>query len=437
MNEDSETRPPLETAPKSGVKIFGVGNAGLRVLQHLVERGFAGAACAGVSTDPAALDRCPAPEKILLDLKVLRSLGTGADPDRGREAAEENLPKLKAACGDSETILIVTGLGGGAGTGISPVLARVARESGAQVLAVAALPFDCEGNRRRAQAQLGLEQLKAETEGVLCLANQKVFKLIDDQTSVTDTFRITNELLADGVIGLCRLLSRRGLIEIPMADLSAMLRNPHRDIVFATAESAGAARSREIVDRLLAHPLLDEGKVLAEAETVLVSLVGGPDLSMAEIDRVMQPLHARCGRAQVLMGALIDEAFRDRLMITLIAGRQSESASRSGPGESGSGEGAPDSNRLDLHLVRSPSGNRSQSRFVPPAPALPPEKVEELLSGRKSGSGKSRKSATKMRQGQLPLEIVSKGRFDKSEPTIHKGEDLDVPTYIRRGVPLN
>jgi cell division protein FtsZ len=333
----------------------------------------------------------------------------------------------------------VTGLGGGAGTGISPVLAQAARESGALVLAFVAMPFDCEGNRRIKQAQEGLEQLKSAADGVICLPNQEIFKLIDEKTSVVETFKILNGLLTEGVSGVWRLMARKGLLEIHYADLCALLRERRGESSFATAEAVGATRSREVMDKLFAHPMLDGGKTLSESDAVLVSLTGGPDLTMAEVHRVMEHINGKCERAQVMMGAAINEDFRDKLAITLIAVRRGElpvekieseekdHEPEQRPAEARSGED------FNKHLLNQENGARPNSRFVPPAPELTPERAEQIAARQT----RSRKNASKMRQGQLPLEIISKGRFDKSEPTIHKGEDLDVPTYIRRGVALN
>jgi cell division protein FtsZ len=210
------------------------------------------------------------------------------------------------------------------------------------------------------------------------------------------------------------------------------LRDRHGESSFAVAEAMGPARSREVMDKLLGHPMLDGGQVLGESEAVLVSLMGGPDLTMAEVNRVMEQVNRQCEHAQVMMGAAIDDDFNERLAVTLIAARRGgevEAASEAGP--------ARQSEELAAQLLPRSTTGRPGSRFVPPAPDLPPEQGQQLLAGQGRGGSRARKSGPKMRQGQLPLEIMSKGRFDKSEPTIHKGEDLDVPTYLRRGVPLN
>src|SRR5579862_808055 len=418
--------------PTVSVKIFGVGTAGMNILEQIARAGLPGAVLAAINTDAKSLATSSATEKISLEGKPSRTGGPGGDSKRSRALAEERLPELKQFCEGVDVVFIVTGLGGGAGTGISPVLAQAARECGALVIAFVALPFDCEGNQRLRQAQLGLEPLKGVADGVICLPNQKIFKVKDENTSVVDAFRALNELLTEGVSGVWRLMAHKGLLEIHFADLCALLRDRHGESSFATAEAAGTTRSREVIDKLFAHPMLDGGKTLADSDAVLVSLTGGSDLTMAEVQRVMEHINGKCEHAQVCMGAVIDESFRDRLAITLIVVRRGESALNK---ETSEEQQSPlrTSDDLSSQLLKQEDTIRPQSRFVPPAPVLPPEKVEQLVAKQT----RSRKSSAKMRQGQLPLEIVSKGRFDKSEPTIHKGEDLDVPTYIRRGVSLN
>ena len=312
---------------------------------------------------------------------------------------------------------------------VSPIIAHSAKAAGALVVAFVTTPFDCEANRRQAIAQEGLEALRAAADGVICLPNRKLSKLIDETTSVLDSFKLANNLLADGVRGIWQLLTHTGLIEIHFPDLCALIRDQHNESAFATAEAMGATRSREVLDRLLAHPLLDGGQILAESDAVLVSLVGGPDLTMAEVNRVMESINAKCERVQVIMGAAIDEAFRERLSVTLIVAPRLADAAEP--------HNAPRHSAVDLthQLLPSTNSPRPGSRFVPPPPTMTPESMEQILARQKTGA--RRKAAPRMRQGQLPLEIISKGRFDKSEPTIHKGEDLDIPTYIRQGVSLN
>jgi cell division protein FtsZ len=426
MDTQSQAQPTVSAAKKTlTVKVFGVGTAGVNVIEQLIQSGLTGVSFVAVSADSQSLASCSVPERVCLESTVLRGLGTCGDPERGHALAEENFNRLKTLCSGVDAVFVVSGLGGGAGTGISPVLARAAKEAGALVLGFAMTPFDCEGRRRQKLAFEGLEELKLAADGVVCLTNQKVFKLISENTSVLETFKMTNGLLADGVRGLGRLLLFPGLLEIHFSDVCGLLRDKHTESAFAVAEASGATRSHDVMKKLLSHPMLDGGQVLGESDAVLVSLTGGPDLTMAEVNRVMEQMNKQCEHAQIIMGAAIEKSFRDRLAVTVIAARKDSRPQ------------IPDDQELHDRLVDAEAPQaRTNSRFVPPAPSLEPEKVDRLLA-RQSRTRNGRKNVSRMRQEQLALEIVSKGRFDKSEPTIHKGEDLDVPTYIRRGVSLN
>ena len=417
----------LEPAKLPAAKIFGVGGAGVGLLNALNGDDFAGAGFVAVNTDASSLAVSSAALKIHLETRLLRGLGTGGDPERGRAIAEEQFATLKTACEGADVIFIVAGLGGGAGSGITPVLARAAKETGALVLAFVTLPFVCEGNRRQSQAQQSLEQLKSVADGVICLPCQKTFKLIDENTSVLDTFRITGELLVEGVRGVWRLLTRPGLIQIHFDDLCALVRDRHSESAFASVEASGPARSREVVEKLLNHPLLDEGRALAESGAVLVSLMGGRDLTMAEVNRVMEQIGRHCERAQIIMGAAVDETLKNRLLVTVIAARPAPIPLELPPLAAAGDSSEP--------MLPRGATARSASRGLTPSPGLTLDQREQALA--KTAGTRARKSDSKMRQAQLPLAIISKGRFDKSEPTIYKGEDLDIPTYVRRGVPLN
>jgi len=430
MDKDPNTIPLIQrTAKPVAVKICGIGNAGLKVVEHLIAGGMPASLCAAINADRQSLEASSAGEKLQLETQLLRGLGSGGDPDRGRAVAEEHAEKLKTLCASVDVVFLIAGLGGGAGTGITPVLARVSKEQHALVLAFITTPFECEGNRRLDVAENGFEELQEVVDGIICLPNQKLFKLIDEDTSVLETFKISTELLAEVIHGVWRLLTHKGLIEIHFETLCEVLRDRHAESAFATAEAIGPARSGEVLDKLLAHPLLDSGEVLRQSEIVLLSLVGGPDLTMAEVNRVTEGIKGQSKNAQLIIGAVIDEAFHERLAVTLIATRECT---------------ATLVNVKRVHDEPEELANqllergtvRPASRLVPPAPVLPADQMQQMLSRQTKGS-RVRKLASKMRQGQLPLEIISKGRFDRSEPTIHKGEDLDVPTYIRRGISLN
>src|SRR5256885_4838774 len=304
------------------LKVFGVGGAGCNAVEHFAHSEFAGVEFAAVNTDVQALLDLSVGCVVPLGATLTRGLGAGGDPEVGRAAAEEDAEKLCQLCAGAEVVVIVTGLGGGTGTGASPVLARAAKEAGALVLAIATLPFECEGARRRSQAQAGLEELKETADAVLCLPNQRVIKLINENTSLIETFKITNDLLAQGLRGIWRLLTRAGIINVDFADLCAVVRGQHAESAFACAEARGEHRAREVVEKLLASPLLEGGAVLNEAESVLVSIVAGSDLTMAEVNRIVSQLNRACENAHIIMGAALEADFGDRLSVTVIATRR-------------------------------------------------------------------------------------------------------------------
>lgn len=422
-----ETEPPVEAPRKSGcdIKVLGVGGAGGNAVSHLAAQEFPGVAFAVLHTDAMALRQFNVGTKLSLGSRKIRGLGAGGDPARGRAAAEEDEEAIRSLVADANIVFIIAGLGGGTGTGASPVVARIAKECGALVLAIVIAPFEVEGGKRMRQAQLGLQELKNAADGVIVLPNQRMFKLVDEKTPLVEALQITNGLIAQGVRGIWRLLSRPGLIHVNFADLCAVTQGRHAESALATAEARGENRAREVLEKLMKHPLIDGGSGLADATGVLVCIGGGPGLSLAEVNRVMDQISRHCEGANIILGAAIDEELGDGLSVTLLAAR---SAGKSG---------------LAAGPVEPPMVSASQpaeSTFSPGSTVgmdsgRPPDNAPAATPATRGGRG--RKGRSSPRQGQLALEMVSKGRFEQIEPTIHQGQDLDLPTYIRRGVALN
>lgn len=439
MNPEKIEISPEGSGKKLAIRVIGVGGAGLSGIEHMAQSDLAELSYVAMHTNSRVLAQSKIAQKYLIGAKRMRGLGTGGDPDLGKAAAEEDNHELKTACEGADLIFIVAGLGGGTATGAASVLARAARETGALVLALVTLPFEFEGARRLRQALAGFQQLKAAADGVICLPQQKLSRLIDEKTSLIETFSITNDLLAQSVRGIWQMLTRQGLIPVDFADLSSVVRGRHAESYFACAQAQGENRAREVVDQLLAHPLLDEGQTLADADALLLNLTGGPDLTMTDVNRLMEQVNRHAENAHLIFGAAIDPNLVGRLQVTLIASRKTshETAAVEDEAESPNPtELSPDLTRQLMDAVNPLP--RPASRYVPPPPALTPEMARQIWEQQGTSSGRRRRKAlSKWRQGQLPLEIVSKGRFEKSEPTIHQGEDLDVPTYIRRGIALN
>jgi cell division protein FtsZ len=434
MNEDaSEDKGCLALLAGKQFRLLGVGGAGGRVVEHLSTLGFEAMGLAVLNTDAAALANCGVAAQIRLGERLTRGLGAGGDPEIGRAAVDEAADVIREACRGAELVMVAAGMGGGTGTGAAPVVARLARECGALVLGLVTLPFDCEGARRQRQARHGLEELKEVADVVLTLPNQRVLSLIDENTSLIETFRHTEALMAQGIRGLWHLVAREGLINVDFADLRELVRDRHAESFFACIEAEGEQRVRESVERLVLSPMVEGGALLRETGAGLVSLVAGPSLSMAEVNRVMDLVRRECEGAELLLSAAVEPSMGERLSLTFIGTRRSvdpRCAAPATPGGDAVGSvlnegGDPIESSF---MKRAGFQKRPRSRFTPPAPELTPEQRLQLV---RQGA------RTRLRQAMLPLEVVSKGRFEKSEPTVYRGEDLDVPTFVRRGVVLN
>lgn len=439
MNPSSDTTSSEQASrANSRLRVIGVGGGGCRMIRHLAAMGLDGASFCALSTDLESVQACAGGIVVPFQLgaRLTRGLGAGGDPEIGRIAAEESAEGVGALCSGAELVILLAGLGGGTGSGAAPVVAEIARRTGALVVGMVTLPFACEGQRRRRQAEAGLQRLKAVADVVLCLPNERVLSLIDPSTSLVETFRFSEVLLGQGVRGICRLAGGPGLINVDLADLREALRDKHAESFFACAEAVGEQRVRDVIDQLLLSPLLENGALLRDAGNVLVSLVAGPDLSMAELNRVTEQLRRECEGADVLLGAQVDPALGERLCLTLVATRREhrEPLATTVPALEASVRPVPgplEEPSLETDFFRrQPPPRRPRSRFIPPPPELTPEQRQEALT-------KASQRRARPQQTLLPLAIVSKGRFEKSEPTLHRGEDLDIPTFIRRGLVLN
>ena len=392
------------------LKVLGIGGAGCRIAEHLREDNLGGQVeVYAVGTDAQALGDCRVDRKFALGSQLTGGLGTGGEPDRGKAAAMEDIADIEEMFEGTDLVFLLAGLGGGTGTGAAPLIAATAKKAGALVITFVTMPFACEGRRREEQAHAGLHELHKSADGVVRLPNQQVFKIINEDTSLIETFKTTNEYVAQGVGAIWRMVNESGLINVDFADLCALIRGREVNSSFATVEAIGSNRAREVVDRLLEHPLLDDGKALEQAESVLVSVAGSSSLSMNEVNRLMELLGRSCESAKVKMGATIDDRLGERLTVTVVAA----------------------------------------TRFVPPEE---PADASEPVAGESHGGHREvepistaapvrawrrrRRSNNRMNHPELLLVNKPDSPFTASEPTMHNGQDLDIPTFVRRGLAL-
>lgn len=420
--------PSEATQPR--VRIIGVGGAGVHALESVAATELGGLPLTAVHTHARVLQRAVVPHRVLIGVDRTHGLGAGGDLELARIMAETEAAQLEEITRDCDLLFLVAGMGGGTGSGVAPVLARIARRAGALVVAMVTTPYEFEGPRRQKQSAVGLQLLRSEADAVVAVPNQKTSQLLDERATVLDAFAFTNKVLADALLGIYQMLTRPGLINVDFAYLSSVLRGRHVESALATASARGEHRAREVMEKILANPLLDHGRALADADQILASIVASSDLTMAEINQIMEQLGRHTEDRQLIVGTAIDHSQPDYIGVTVIASRNGKTPLADRLPETSPQKISLGENGSFIEEDRMP---RPAPRFVAPPPESTPEKTRHLLETQPN----SRRKKNAWKQEMLALEIVSRGRFEKSEPTVHRGADLDVPTYIRRGVPLN
>ncbi len=313
--------------PKAGqaakIKVVGVGGGGGNAISSMInEGGIEGVEFVAVNTDAQALLHNKAEIKIQIGDQLTKGLGSGGDPEVGRQAAEESREKLKDELGNADMIFITCGEGGGTGTGASPIVAEVAKESGALTVAVVTKPFDFEGSPRRRSAEEGTGRLKDNVDTLIVIPNQRVLQVIDKKTSIIEAFNRIDNVLHQAVKGIAELITLPGLINVDFADVKAIMQSSGNAIM-GMGLGSGDKRAVAAIRQAISSPLLDTS--IEGAKGILLNIVGGSDLSMTEIDEAATMISKSVDPdANIIFGAAIDEKLIDQIKITVIATRFDE-----------------------------------------------------------------------------------------------------------------
>ncbi len=314
------SRDPHQTIPTSSVKIIGLGGAGANMLERIALDGMEGAELLALNTDVRTLATCLAREKIQLGVNLTKGLGSGGDPELGHQAALEAEEQIRAAIKGRRIVFLCTGLGGGTGSGAAPIITRIAREEGAFVVVFATMPFAFEGKRRREQAETALNELAVLSNALVTFDNNRMGELVLAKQGIHEAFGAADHMICESIKAVIRLVVRPGLINVGLDDLMSALRTNRSRCLFGSGIAEGKDRAIKALRNALNSPLLDQGTLLKDAQTVLVHLSGGEDLTLFEIELLMQRLQKFVpDKAHVLFGAAIDPAMGDSLSITLIS----------------------------------------------------------------------------------------------------------------------
>ena len=300
------------------IKVVGVGGGGSNAIGSMIdEGGISGVEFISVNTDAQALLFNKANIKVQIGDDVTRGLGSGGNPEVGAKAAEESTEKLREELTGADLVFITAGMGGGTGTGASPIVARVARECGALTVAVVTKPFLFEGSKRMNSAKAGIASLKEHVDTLIIVPNQRILQIIDNKTSMLEALKKIDSVLHQGVRGIAELITEPGLINVDFADVKTIM-SSSGSALMGIGLATGDSRAIKAVQEAITSPLLDS--TIEGARGVLINISGGPDLTMLEVDEAANMVsQAVDPEADIIFGATIKPELKDNVKVTLIA----------------------------------------------------------------------------------------------------------------------
>ena len=304
--------------PGARIKVIGAGGCGGNAVSHMIAAGLRNVEFISVNTDIQALQNNIAPIKLQLGQQITRGRGTGGNPDIGRKAALEDEERRREVLSEAEMVFVTAGMGGGTGTGAAPVIARLARESGALTVGVVTKPFQFEGRKRMSQAEDGLRDLKAAVDTLITIPNQRLLSVASRNTPLREAFQRADEVLLQAVRGISELVTVHGLINLDFADVRSIMAEMGLAMMGAAAAS-GENRAVEAAQRAISSPLLEDLSIKG-ARGLLINITGGADLSLYEVNEAASLIQEEAHEdANIIFGAVIDEHLADEIRVTVIA----------------------------------------------------------------------------------------------------------------------
>jgi cell division protein FtsZ len=299
------------------IKVVGVGGGGTNAVNRMVDAGLTGCEFIAVNTDAQALMMSDADMKMHIGSAGTRGLGAGADPAVGQAAAHESRDELKEALKGADMVFVTAGEGGGTGTGAAPVVAELAREIGALTVGVVTKPFGFEGRKRSQQAEMGIENLRDQVDTLIVIENDRLLQVVEKKTSVVDAFRMADDILRQGVQGITDLITVPGLVNLDFADVRTIMRDAGSALL-GIGEARGENRAAEAARAAVSSPLLETS--IEGATGILLNITGGPEIGLFEVNEAAEVVTSAADQnANVIFGAVIDDAVGDEVRVTVIA----------------------------------------------------------------------------------------------------------------------
>jgi cell division protein FtsZ len=325
--EPAAPEPDVYARPRGGegpipgggplLRVCGVGGAGVNAVNRMVEAGIEGVEFVAINTDLQSLQQSSAHETLHIGDSITRGLGSGSNPDLGRQAAREEYDRIKAMLRGSDMVFIAAGAGGGTGTGAAPVVAQIARELGALTVGIVTRPFQFEGSRRRAQAEAGIAALADEVDTLIVVPNNRLLTVLERNTSMVEAFRVADDVLRQGVQGISDLVTLPGLINLDFADVRTIMSGAGNALL-GIGMGVGDRRAIDASEKAVASPLLETS--MEGARSILLSITGGRDLSLWEVNEAAKAVaEAAHPDANIIFGAMLDENLADQVWVTVVA----------------------------------------------------------------------------------------------------------------------
>lgn len=425
MNTESITFKPEsgdEPIASLKVKIIGIGGAGANAVSKLTGEGLEGVQLAAINTDAQALTHSVITEKLLIGRSVTRGLGSGGEVEIARQAAESDREAISRMLEGTDMIILVVGLGGGTGSAVAPIVAELAAQTNALVLAYVTLPFSFEGARRKMIAEEAMAELRKRVHGLISLPNDVLLQEGEEDTTVLNAFAVTDQWIRRGVASLGAMLFKNGLINQDFGSLRSVFQQHGGKTIFGIGHASGEDYVKRALEELFICPLLHLGDRPAKLDRILVNVIGGSDLGISKVNAVMSEVTRHFGsREDLVFGAVIDERLENSLEICVLGKSEME------------------------RII--PEAETSNFKYSAPAKmerlegglGLETEIASENKLPRPVHTSKlSKRQAASVDQDEFTfIEVdAQRGYFEKTDRNLYDGEDLDVPTYLRKGIKI-
>lgn len=413
----------------AAIKVVGVGGGGSNAVNRMINEGLGGVDFIAVNTDNQALMLSKAKTRVRIGDKLTRGLGAGGNPEIGRKAAEESADELYEVLRGADMIFIASGMGGGTGTGASPVVAQIAKELGALTIGVVTRPFTFEGAKRQTSAESGIDALKSQVDTLIVIPNDRLLQIADKRSSLQQAFSLADDVLRQGIQGISELITVPALINLDFADVRAIMSEGGAALM-AVGRADGDDRARRAAEAAISSALLDV--TIDGARGILFNITAGPGLSLFEVSEAAALIRDSAHpEVNMIFGAQIDENMGDQVRVTVIATGFEQSRIKNRP------DVQPAFNKPGAPAARSPQSSpagRPQVQAQQPAASLPPAQPGQQPTMQQYGTPTSTSAAASSQPQQQEVEVVNPPPAPQPyRPSrVYDEESIEIPTFLRK-----